>query len=274
MLEVPVDEELKTRHRSMWAAGNYPVIADTLLASMQPVLADACRVGPGMRVLDVAAGTGNASLTAAERGASVVASDLTPELLAVGCRRAAARGLELEWREADAEQLPFEDESFDVVMSAVGVMFAPHHHRAADELVRVCRPGGTIGLASWTPEGMAGSLFRATRPYAPPAPPGAQAPPMWGCAEYLRTLFGQRVGFDLLEPRVVELDMFSRPVEYAEFVKMNFGPLISTYAYARAHGWERELDETLVAFCEGWNSGTEIRSRFEQEYLVAVGTRS
>ena len=113
-----------------------------------------------MRVLDVAAGTGNASIPAAQRGARVTASDLTPELLEAGRQDAEAQGLELDWVEADAENLPFEDESFDVVMSAIGVMFAPHHQEAADELVRVCRPGGTIGLLSWTPEGMIGALFR------------------------------------------------------------------------------------------------------------------
>jgi ubiquinone/menaquinone biosynthesis C-methylase UbiE len=132
------------------------------------VLADACGVGSGMRVLDVAAGTGNASIPAAQRGATVVASDLTPELLEAG-RRRAGEGLDLEWQQADAEHLPFADADFDVVMSCIGAMFAPHHQSVADELVRVCRPGGTIGMLNWTPEGMIGGLFRAMKPFAPPA---------------------------------------------------------------------------------------------------------
>ncbi len=138
-----------------------------------------------MRVLDVAAGTGNASLPAAKAGAEVTASDLTPELLQAGRARAESEGLTLEWAEADAENLPFEDESFDVVMSSIGAMFAPHHQEVADELVRVCRPGGTIGLLSWTPEGMIGALFRAMGPFAPPPPPGAQPPPLWGSEEHV-----------------------------------------------------------------------------------------
>jgi len=164
------DSELKARHRALWASGDYPSMVDTFLLPLGPRLVDACGIGPGMRVLDVAAGTGNASLPAARRGAEVTASDLTPELLDAGRRRAEAEGLELDWVEADAEALPFEDASFDVVMSAIGAMFAPHHQAAADELVRVCRPGCTIGLLSWTPEGMIGSLFRTMKPFAPPPP--------------------------------------------------------------------------------------------------------
>src|SRR6476646_3686041 len=133
-----------------------------------------------MRARDVAAGTGNASIPAAAAGASVVASDLTPELFDAGRARAAAEGVELEWAEADAEDLPFEDASFDVVISSIGVMFAPHHEAAADELVRVCRPGGTIGLLSWTPEGMIGGLFRTIGPFDATPTPGAQPPPLWG----------------------------------------------------------------------------------------------
>ena len=144
-------------------------------------------------MLDVAAGTGNASIPAALAGAHVTASDLTPELLEAGRARAEAAGAELEWVEADAERLPFEDESFDVVMSAIGVMFAPHHQLAADELVRVCKPGGTIGLLSWTPEGMIGGLFRTIGPFAPPPPPGAQPPPLWGSEAHLGELLGNRV---------------------------------------------------------------------------------
>ena len=124
----------------MWASGDYPSMVETFLAPLGPRLVEACGIGPGMRVLDVAAGTGNASIPAAERGAEVTASDLTPELFEAGRARAEAAGVELEWAEADAEKLPFEDASFDVVISAIGVMFAPHHQAAADELVRVCRP--------------------------------------------------------------------------------------------------------------------------------------
>src|ERR687895_1585633 len=138
----PADAELKARHAKMWASGDYPSMVDTFLLPLGPRLVEASGIGPGMKVLDVAAGTGNASLPAAKLGARVTASDLTPELLAAGRERARVDELELEWVEADAENLPFEDGSFDVVMSAIGAMFAPHHQEVADELVRVCRPGG------------------------------------------------------------------------------------------------------------------------------------
>src|SRR5215217_8149530 len=186
----PPDAELKARHRAMWASGDYPSMVETWLLPLGPRLVDACAIGSGMRVLDVGAGTGNASIPAAERGASVVASDLAPELLEAGRRQTESRELQLEWVEADAENLPFEDASFDVVMSAIGAMFAPHHREAADELARVCRPGGTIGLLSWTPEGMVGALFRTMGPFAPPPPPGAQPPPLWGGEDHVRELLG------------------------------------------------------------------------------------
>src|SRR5918998_251909 len=153
------DSDLKARHRKMWASGDYPSMVETFLLPLGPRLVEACGIEEGMRVLDVAAGTGNASIPAAQRGAQVTASDLTPELFDAGRERAKREGVELEWVEADAENLPFEDESFDVVMSSIGAMFAPHHEDVADELVRVCRPGGTVGLLSWTPDGMLGVLF-------------------------------------------------------------------------------------------------------------------
>jgi 2-polyprenyl-3-methyl-5-hydroxy-6-metoxy-1,4-benzoquinol methylase len=145
---IPPDAELKARHRAMWAKGDYPDMVETFLLPLGPRLVEAAGIAPGMHVLDVAAGTGNASIPAAQRGASVTASDLTPELLDAGRQRAEAAGVSLGWVEADAEHLPFEDESFDVVISSIGAMFAPHHQETADELVRVCRPGGTIGLLS------------------------------------------------------------------------------------------------------------------------------
>ena len=268
------DEQLKSRHRAMWASGDYPSMVETFLLPLGPVLVDACGIAPGMRVLDVAAGTGNASIPAAQRGAEVVASDLTPELLEAGRSRAAGTGAQLEWVEADAEQLPFPDEDFDVVMSCIGAMFAPHHQRVADELVRVCRRGGTIGLASWTPEGMIGALFRTMGPFAPPPPPAAQPPPLWGSEQHLRTLFDGRVDFTTLERRVLEVTAFRHPLDYGEHFKQRYGPTIATLENARRGGREQELDAALEEFCREWNLGTEEDARFEQEYLLAVGTRS
>jgi ubiquinone/menaquinone biosynthesis C-methylase UbiE len=268
------DPELKARHRAMWASGDYPSMVETFLLPLGPRLVEACGIGPGMEVLDVAAGTGNASLPAAKAGAHVTASDLTPELLEAGRRRAEADGLSLQWVEADAERLPFEDESFDVVMSSIGAMFAPHHQDVADELVRVCRPGGVIGMLNWTPEGMIGALFRTMGPFAPPPPPGAQPPPLWGGEEHLSELFGDRVTFHTLEREMLEITAFEHPRDYGEHFKDRYGPTIAAQGNARRTGREAEFVEALDAFCDEWNLGTSDRARFEKEYLVAVGTRA
>jgi SAM-dependent methyltransferase len=267
------DPELKARHRAMWASGDYPLMVDTFLLPIGPRLVEACGITAGMRVLDVAAGTGNASIPAARTGATVTASDLTPELLDAGRGIAEAEGLELEWVQADAENLPFEDESFDVVMSAIGVMFAPHHRDAANDLVRVCRPGGRIGLLSWTPDGMLGALFRTMKPFAPPPPPGAQPPPLWGSEEHLSELFGDRVEFQTLERDVLEITAFKRPRDYGEHFKAYYGPTIAARANAIRNGREAEFDEALDRFCDEWNRGTSDSARFEKEYLIAVATR-
>jgi len=267
------DSELKARHRAMWASGDYPSMVETFLLPLGPTLVEACGIGPGMAVLDVAAGTGNASIPAAQAGADVTASDLTPELLEVGRRRAEAEGLALEWVEADADKLPFEDEAFDVVMSSIGAMFAPHHQDVADELVRVCRPGGTIGLLSWTPEGMIGALFRTMGPFAPPPPPGAQPPPLWGSPEHLDELFGDRVDFGTLQRQMLEITAFERPRDYGEHFKARYGPTIAAQANARRTDRDAEFDEALDRFCDEWNRGTPDRAHFEKEYLLAVGTR-
>ncbi len=267
------DSELKGRHRKMWASGDYPSMVETFLLPLGPRLVEACAIKPGDRVLDVAAGTGNAAIRAAERGATVTASDLTPELLAAGRESAERAGTELDWVEADAENLPFEDESYDVVMSSIGAMFAPHHQAVADELVRVCRPGGTIGLLSWTPEGMLGALFRTIGPFAPPPPPGAQPPPLWGSEEHLRGLFGGRVDWTTLERDVLEITAFEHPRDYGEHFKARYGPTIAARANAEKDGREGEFDQALDEFCDEWNLGTPEQARFEKEYLVAVGTR-
>src|SRR6185436_590439 len=160
------DRELKQRHRAMWAAGDYPRVAAELITELGPVAVDAAGITAADRVLDAAAGSGNASLPAAATGATVVACDLTPELLVAGQR--------------DAEALPFPDADFDIVISVVGAMFAPHHQRTADELLRVCRPGGRIVMINWSKPGLIGQLFATMAPYAPPPPAGAQPPALWG----------------------------------------------------------------------------------------------
>ena len=274
MASTTPDVELRARLRAMWAAGDYPGMVETFLLPLGPRLVEACGIAAGMRVLDVAAGTGNASIPAAHRGASVTASDLTPELLDAGRRRAEADGIEHDWVEADAENLPFDDERFDVVMSAIGAMFAPHHQKVADELVRVCRPGGTIGVLSWTPEGMTGALFRTMGPFAPPPPSGAQPPPLWGSEEHLRQLMGNRVQWRTLERDVLEVTAFRRPHDFAEHFKARYGPTIVTQKNARANGREAEFEEVLDAFFAEWNRGAPDDARFEMEYLLAVGERA
>jgi SAM-dependent methyltransferase len=266
------DSELKARHRAMWASGDYSAMVDTFLSPLGPRLVDASGIGPGDRVLDVAAGTGNAALPAAERGAHVVASDLTPELLEAG--RGRAGDLDIEWVTADAERLPFDDASFDVVMSAIGVMFAPHHQAAADELVRVCRPGGTIALMSWTPEGMIGAFFRAMKPFMPPPPAGVQPPPLWGSEEHLAALFGDRVMFGSLERDVLDITAFEHPHDWGRHFQSCYGPTIAARANAAREGREEEFDAAVDAFSAEWNRGTADRGRFEQEYLLAIGTRA
>jgi SAM-dependent methyltransferase len=268
------DSELKARHRKMWASGDYPGMVTTFLLPLGPRLVEACGIGPGMTVLDVAAGTGNASIPAAQAGADVTASDLTPELLEAGRERAEAEGLTLEWTPADAENLPFDDGSYDVVMSCIGAMFAPQHQKVADELVRVCKPGGTIGMLNWTPEGMIGALFRTMGPFAPPPPPGAQPPPLWGGEDHLRELFGDRVDFRTLDRDVLDITAFDTPTDYADHFRGKYGPTIAAENNANNTGRGEEFDEAVRSFCDEWNLGSPDDARFEQEYIVAVGTRA
>ena len=250
---VEADRALKTKHRAMWASGDYPSLATDLISTLGPILVDACGVRSGDRVLDVAAGAGNAAIPAALAGAEVVASDLTPELFEAGRRQAATWGAELEWTEGDAEALPFGDGDFDTVLSCVGVMFAPHHQATADELVRVCRPGGTIGLLNWTPEGFVGQLFATMKPYAPPPPPGAQPPPLWGSEEHVRALFGDRVTDVVARRQSVPIKHFTAPGDFRRYFKSHYGPTISVYkAIAddpdRVAKLDREIDELAARF--------------------------
>jgi SAM-dependent methyltransferase len=248
--------ELKAQARAMWALGDYDRFARQLVWDFGPQLVRACAIGPGMRVLDVAAGTGNVALRAAEAGAAVVASDLTRENLASGRRVAEARGLDLEWVEADAEALPFADGSFDVVTSSVGAMFAPDHRAVAGELVRLCRPGGTIGMVNYTPEGGVGEFFETFARYLPPPPPGALPAVLWGREEHVRELFGDRVEtLELTRGDAVETYP-GRPRDYCDFFKQHFGPVVAAFSLL-ADEPERAaaLDRDFLALATRLNRG-------------------
>ncbi|MEW5812870.1 MAG: methyltransferase domain-containing protein [Actinomycetota bacterium] len=269
------DRELKARHRALWASGDYPAVAAQIIPTLGTELVQACGVAAGDRVLDVAAGSGNAAIPAAAAGAVVTASDLTPELFDEGRRIAGECGVALDWVEADAEALPFADNSFDIVMSCVGAMFAPHHQATADELVRVARPGGRIGLINWTPEGFIGQLFATMKPYAPPPPPGASPPPLWGSEDHVRTLFGDRVGDLSMRRRSVRIDHCASPLEFREYWKRNYGPTIATYRFIGEHPDRvAALDRDFLDFLTAWNGSDEAGSTaYDAEYLLVTATK-
>jgi ubiquinone/menaquinone biosynthesis C-methylase UbiE len=258
----------------MWALGDYHRFALATVWEVGPVLVDACGIGPGDRVLDVAAGTGNVALRAAEAGAEVVASDLTPEHFEAGRREAAARGVELEWVEADAGALPFGDASFDAVTSSFGAMFAPDHRAVADELLRVCRPGGAIGIASFTPEGLGGSFFGLLASFMPPPTPAAEPPLLWGAEDHVRGLFGHRVeSLDMARRTYVECS--ASPAAYRELFETTFGPVIALRS-ALADDPERAaaLDHDLAEFVVSANRAAPGGpAEYPYEYLLVVARK-
>jgi ubiquinone/menaquinone biosynthesis C-methylase UbiE len=272
---VTQDRALKARHRAMWALGDYPTVASEVIPELGPVLVTATGVRRGDRVLDVAAGSGNAAVPAALTGAAVVASDLTPELFTAGRAFAAAHGVDVTWEEGDAEALAYPDAAFDVVLSCVGVMFAPHHQQAADELVRVCRPGGRIGLISWTPEGFVGEMFRTMKPYAPPPPPGAQPPPLWGNEEHVRALLGDRVTEVSASRASLVVDEFATPAAFRDYFKANYGPTIAVYkAIADDQEKVAALDRDLEDLGRRFDRGAAGSSVLEWEYLLLTCERT
>ena len=269
------DRELKAKHRALWASGDYPAVAAELIPELGPELVRACGVKPGDRVLDVAAGSGNAAIPAAAAGASSPRATSRPSCSTPAGAIAAERGVELEWVEADAEAMPFADNSFDVVMSCVGAMFAPHHQATADELVRVVRPGGTIGMINWTPEGFIGNLFATMKPYAPPPPPGASPAPLWGNEDHVRTLFGDRVADLTARRQTVRMDHCANPTEFREYWKRNYGPTIAAYRFnagpARAR---RRTGPGLPDASSPTGTGDgPIGAAYDAEYLLVTATK-
>ena len=261
--------------RSMWALGDYHRFAKHTVWGFGPVLVQACGISPGQRVLDVAAGTGNVAIRAAEAGAQVVALDVTPENFEAGRREADACGVELEWVEGDAASLPFGDGEFDVVTSSVGAIFVPDHQAVADEMVRVCRPGGTIGMINFVPEGVAAEFFELFGRYAPPPPPEELPPVLWGSEAHVRELFGDRLAaLELTRGSYVERSP-GDPAAYCEFFKQTFGPVIALYA-ALADEPDRlaAMDRDFVEFATRANQAPPDRpAEYPYEYLLVVGRR-
>jgi len=270
------DRALKQKHRAMWASGDYPALADELLLELGAILVEACGVRSRHRVLDVAAGSGNAAIPAAMMGAKVVASDLTPELFEAGRREAGNRGVSLEWKEADAEALPFADAAFDVVMSCLGTMFAPRHQAAADEMLRVCKPGGNIGLLSWTPEGFVGRMFATMKPFAPPPPPGAQPAPLWGNEEHVRELLGDRVTDVTVRKQALAVRSFHQPGDFVRYFKSHYGPTIAVYKYIGADADKvRELDQALTDLADSFGDAHgDTPFQMEWEYLLFTARKA
>lgn len=265
----PEDHALKQRHRAMWASGDYAALASDLIWALGPRVVSAADIGPGERVIDIAAGSGNVAIPAALRGASVVATDLTPELLDAGHRLATEAGVELEWRVADAEALPFADGLFDIAVSCLGVMFAPHHERSATELLRVTRPGGRIALLNWTPSGFIGQLFAAMKPFNAPLPPGAQPAPLWGDEDHVRALFGDAIEDVRAERATIRIDRFRSATEFREYFASHYGPTIAVYARQENDAQRATLDDALDELFRRYADADGV---VEWEYLLFTAT--
>ena len=245
----------------MWGSGNYVAVAERI-SDVGRLVVERAGVEPGMDLLDVACGAGNATIPAARNGVRVTGLDFSPELLAIARERAADAMVEIDWVEGDAQELPFDDASFDRVISTFGHMFAPDHRRTGAEMQRVCRPGGTIAVACWTPEGAIGRMFRTIAELLPP-PPGGQPPLLWGTEAHIRELLGDGE----FERHTVEWTDDS--VEsYARFMLDSFGPLLN--AREVLGGRENELDEAFRGYLAAENLNHDGTLRFKGEYLAAV----
>ena len=266
-------EELKRAHRATWAAGDYPAVAEMIDEVPPRDLLARVDIRPGEDVLDVATGTGNAALRAAAAGANVVGLDLTPELFERARAREAEFGVEVDWVEGDAESLPFADDSFDAVLSIFGIQFAPRHEVTANELARVVRPGGRIGLVNWTPEGLIGELFKIMGKYMPAPPSYASPPPLWGSEQHVRALFaGEPVEFEF--HRGPNPWRYDSAEEFVEFFETNYGPTLKARERLMAEGRWNDCRNEMLAMAERHNEADDGSLLMQAEYLVAVGTKA
>jgi SAM-dependent methyltransferase len=264
--------EAQQRARATWSAGDFDAIAQRIWA-VGDDLVERVGVNEGDRVLDVACGTGNAAIPAAAKGGVVTGLDITPELLEDAKRNAEKYGVEAEWVEGDAQDLPFDDGSFDLVLSTFGCMFAPDHAKTAAEIVRVLRPGGRFGVVAWRPEGNIGKFFMTISKYAPPPPEGFQPPPLWGVRDHVTEIFAP-TGAELSFEDGAAQWRFDSIEETVEEYSKKFGPIVMLRPALEADGrWESLLAD-LEAMYQEVNAATDGGVEFDGEYLVTEGRKS
>ena len=257
---------VKARQQGAWSSGDYAVVGTTLQIVGEE-LCEALDIRAGQKVLDVAAGNGNISLAAARRWCDVIATDYVPALLEKAGERAAAERLQIEFREADAEALPFKDRSFDVVVSTFGVMFTPDHEKAATELMRVCKPGGKIGLANWTPDGFIGQLFKTIGKYLPP-PAGVKSPALWGTSARINELFGSQASSIKVESRHFVF-RYRSPQHWLDIFKTYYGPVLKTFAGLQPSA-QAALTGDIIALIDRFNRSGDGSMVVPSEYLEIV----
>ena len=262
--------ELKQQEREMWATGDYGAVARSMFWDVGARIVERVGVHPGDRVLDIACGTGNAGIRAAQAGGAVVGLDLTPELFEEGRRLARAAEVELDWVEGDAEALPFDDGSFDVVLSVFGCMFAPRHEVAAEELARVLVGGGRMGLCSWTPQSSIAELMRTLFAHFPPASEFTQPPPLWGCEEHVAGLFAG-TGLQLRFEREHVAMRFPSVEDALRIFESKWGPFVQAREELERHGRWSALRAGLAEVLERHNTSRDRTLVFSGEYLAAVG---
>lgn len=269
-MNAPTDlSVLKMRQQAAWASGDYAVIGTTLQIVGES-LAETCDLRWDEQVLDVAAGNGNATLAAARRGCRVTSTDYVSTLLERGAERARADRYDIKFQVADAEALPFEDGSFDAVLSTFGTMFAPDHERVASELARVCRSGGRIGLANWTPDGFIGKLFKTLGRYLPP-PAGAQSPALWGVEGHVRALFGDTATAITITPRVFTF-RYRSAQHFIDVFRTWYGPVHKAFA-ALSDDKAAELERDLLELLNGMNRAGAASLVVPGDYVEIVITR-
>ena len=259
---------IKQGQRMMWSTGNYPEVARRI-ESVAELLVQRAGAAPGLELLDVATGSGNVAVAAARAGAQVTGLDLTPELLEVARRRAADADLDISFIEGDAEELPFEADSFDRVTSCFGVMFAPRHGQAASELARVARPGATIAFTAWTPGGLIGSTFKIVGSHMPAPPPELEPPVAWGEEDHVRALFGDSGAELSFERRTVAFEHDS-PESWVEYDERILGPAIMAKAALEPQGRYGEVREALTQLYRDANEAGDGTFRAQAEYLLTV----